>query len=182
MKGSKSTEKKSVVDQVLVRLKEKERPERGKRTLVHVKPEYLQYYLTKTGWTKADYKKVDQIKYQFSSDEIFVLVPKSARSSDYTQSLQNIVRTISQLEEREESAVVKNILNPNVDVLKFRFLGSSADLGSLPLDYTQKAIERMDGIMPPSGKPCGPTTAENVRCIAREALAAYEAFEKENKG
>src|ERR1700744_1147102 len=98
------------------------------RTLVHVKPEYLQHYLTKTGWTKADYKRVDQIKYQFSSDEIFVLVPKNAKSSDYTQSLKNIVRTISQVEEREESAVVKNILNPNVDILKFRFLGSSADL------------------------------------------------------
>lgn len=43
MKGKKSTSKSSVVDQVLVRLKEKERPERGKRTLVLTKATYSEF-------------------------------------------------------------------------------------------------------------------------------------------
>lgn len=41
------------------------------------------------------------------------------------------------------------------------------------LNRMAEALERMDGIMPPIGKPCGPTTAENVRTIARDILKEY---------
>lgn len=107
-----------------------------------VTTEDLRYYLAKTGWTESQYKKIDQIKYQFQGDDLFVLVPRN-RTVDYVHLVNNLITTLSQVEDRDPALVVKNILNPNVDTLKFRFLGSSAESGSLPLDYMLNAVQNI---------------------------------------
>lgn len=112
------------------------------KSISGVTTEDLQYYLAKTGWSQADYKKTDQLKYQFQGDDIFVLIPTN-KTIEYPHLVNNLVTTLSQLEERDPAAVVKNILNPNVDTLKFRFLGSTAESGSLPLDYMLNAVQNI---------------------------------------
>lgn len=108
------------------------------KSVTGISPEDVQHYLSKTGWAKVDYKKPDQLKFQ--NDDIFVIFP-SARKSDFSLAVRNLVITLSQFEKREPLEVIKNILSPNVDEIKFRFFGGEADTGSLPLDYMLNAVE-----------------------------------------
>ena len=105
-----------------------------------IKPDSLQAYLARTGWTKQSQTAGNQIKYQMPELDLMVIVPQNTRSADYGQAVRNLVRTISQIEERDIGEIVKNILTPTVDVLKFRFLGANADIGSLPFDYAMGAV------------------------------------------
>lgn len=110
-------------------------------TLDKLRTESVQYYLSRAGWRQSSYKQDTMFRFELIDDsEIGVYLPKDPMVRDYGDALALLVRTVSQVEERPIEAVVKNITSPNVDTLKFRFTGSSADTGSLPLDYTLSAI------------------------------------------
>ena len=106
-----------------------------------IKPDFVQSYLSRSGWTQVDFNVQENFKYQFLNTDLVVLVPRNTHSKDYSQSLFNVISTVSQVEERDINSVVKNIATPSVDTLKFRFIGAGADVGSLPLEYTLNAIE-----------------------------------------
>lgn len=111
------------------------------QNLSAIKPDFVQSYLTKTGWIKTDYSARENIKYELPNTNAIILLPKNIKALDYSQSLKNVIETLSQIEERSFDIILKNIMNPSVDTLRFRFIGSGADLGSLPLGYTLNAVE-----------------------------------------
>ena len=110
-------------------------------TLDRLRPESVQYYLSRAGWRQAVYKQDTVLRFELEGDSnIGVYLPKDRNFRDYGDALTLLVRTLSQVEDRSPAEVIKNIASPNVDLLKFRFTGSSADMGTLPLDYTLSAI------------------------------------------
>jgi hypothetical protein len=91
--------------------------------------------------TVSSVRPEDQIKFNFKDDgDIFVIVPKNLKSSDYGFAVGKVLRTLSQMERRNESEILRNIISPNVDVMKFRFLGAGVDGTSLPLSYAMNAV------------------------------------------
>lgn len=110
-------------------------------TISSVRPEDLQYYLSRSGWEQKVFKREDQIKFNFKEDgDIFVIVPKNLKSSDYGYAVGKVLKTLSQLERRNEGDILRNIISPNVDVMKFRFVGAGVDGSSLPLSYAMNAV------------------------------------------
>lgn len=107
-----------------------------------IRPESLQYYLSRAGWQEVDFARRDMIRYEFAEDNrVFVLVPRNANTSDYREAVWRAVRTVSQIENRDYISVFKNMYSPNLDTLKLRFMGAGAEAGSLPLDYMRGAID-----------------------------------------
>lgn len=107
-----------------------------------IKPSMFKAYLSRNGWEKVPYKKKAITKYVLSTDKEFsILVPESHSTRDYIHSVEKALRILSQIEGRSKELVLKGILCPNQDELRFQFGGSSAIAGSLPLDYLISAAK-----------------------------------------
>lgn len=117
------------------------------QNLSSITPEFVQSYLSRSGWIEEKYNLNENFKYKFQNTDLIVFVPKNTYSKDYQQSLFNVINTLSQLEERDMNSIIKNITSPSVDTLKFRFIGAGTAAGSLPLEYTLIAIENIRDIL-----------------------------------
>ena len=56
-------------------------------------------------------------------------------ATDYVISLKKVIDIISFFQNISVEDIVKNIMSPNQDILKFRFKGPFADQATLPLDF-----------------------------------------------
>ena len=66
------------------------------QNLSSITPEFVQSYLSRSGWIEEKYNLNENFKYKFQNTDLIVFVPKNTYSKDYQQSLFNVINTLSQ--------------------------------------------------------------------------------------
>lgn len=95
----------------------------------------VQQYLLSRGWEKIPTKKPDVVVI-VSPDNVAkndILLPLSRSFADYAQSMAEVIRKISQFEQREEVQIFNDLVAPPSDTVRFRIDNESTSSGLIPL-------------------------------------------------
>lgn len=108
-----------------------------------ITPLSIDRYLFILGWERDDnFINKHMWRYVDSSNpEVQILVPNKERYPDYYVRLENLISTLSELLDKPEGEIIKDLKNIYSDKLEFRIISDIADAGKLPLDYATECIE-----------------------------------------
>ncbi len=104
-----------------------------------VKVTDLRAYLLGRGWRIRPYSNTQMIYFEGPSDDegrpIVQLVPASEQLSDYSYRIQELISTLSIIEERPEDEVYRSIVTPTCDVLRLRLESDETRAGTLDFGF-----------------------------------------------
>lgn len=108
--------------------------------LSKIDPEKVIGFLSSAGWKNQDPDNTEVYRY-IHEDGGMLIIPTSSRVPRYSKSISNVISTISEWEDTDETRVFQQIVTPNADSLVFSFRGEAADKGSFPLSWIQDAAK-----------------------------------------
>ena len=101
--------------------------------LAAVPPRSLYAYLDAQGWERVRPYGDMGDAFALKERDREVLVPASAEFADYSVRVNEVVATLSQVEERDRDAVLRDLLLADVDLVRVRIADGTGN-GSLPID------------------------------------------------
>jgi hypothetical protein len=108
-----------------------------------VDPQNLRVYALATGWARAGIVGRSFAVFSHPDDDLDqVLVPLNVFAPDYGRRIGDAVQVLAEREKRPAQEVLRDLLQADADVLRFRIVSSEASRGTLPLE---EAIDLLDG-------------------------------------
>jgi hypothetical protein len=108
-----------------------------------VDPQNLRSYALATGWMRAGIVGRRFAVFSHPSDELDqVLVPLNVLAPDYGRRIGDAVLVLAEREKRSPQEILRDLLQADSDLLRFRIVSSDASRGTLPLE---EAIDLLGG-------------------------------------
>jgi hypothetical protein len=109
-----------------------------------LKPLEIAAYLRSKGWRQeADIQtKATLWLHSMDGDEEDVTLPSRSEFGDYALRIQEVLRTLSKVEQRSEIDILRDLLTATSDLVRVRAPTLNADSGSLPLEQAVHFVER----------------------------------------
>jgi hypothetical protein len=111
----------------------------------------LRAYLLSNGWKVRPFKRPQVIYFEGPPGDdgrpLVLLVPASEHLRDYLFRVEEILRTLSILENRSLSEVVRNILMPTADILHLRLESPETRTGTLELRFVEHFFSAMKDML-----------------------------------
>lgn len=109
----------------------------------------LDRYLQLNGWVR-NYNFPNKNLMVFNNDSVHpktLAIPSRENLDDFYILVQKAVDTLSKIENRAFSDIVKDITTTFVDRLEFRFISASTEDGKIPLDYASNCVEGLKDLI-----------------------------------
>lgn len=100
----------------------------------------LEKYLLFNNWIR-DYDYPNKNMMVFHNEEDILAFPASERLSDFYIAIPNVIKILSELQDKEEKEIIKEITTSYHDKIEFRIKSKSAEKGKLPLGYAARCID-----------------------------------------
>jgi hypothetical protein len=110
-------------------------------TVNDLRPSEIETYLRSKDWTLRSEVDAGAVWISPSRGDADVFVPRHPEFADYARRILDLVRTLSELEERPGSAVVRDLVLVAADVIRFRLPSTAADQ-SIPLDDALQLFQK----------------------------------------
>lgn len=108
-----------------------------------VTPVQIIAYLRAHGWKRGDDNAGLSVYWiGGSEDEYELLVPSSRALSGYVRRIADILRLVSDSEDRSELDVYRDIVTSTVDIIRIRAIDSSFNDGTIPIEGGVALVER----------------------------------------
>jgi hypothetical protein len=109
-----------------------------------LKPLELAAYLRSKGWTQQADLQGKAILWIYEGDgvESDVTVPLRREFADYALRVQEVLQTLSRVEQRSELDILRDLLTAAADLVRVRAPSMDGDSGSLPLEQGVQFVER----------------------------------------
>lgn len=105
-------------------------------------------YLSLKGVVKENFDiNFDKIKIQDGEELLEIIIPNRENLIDYHSRINDLIHTISTIENKQVEEIAENLLNIGYDLLKFRFKASSTTDGNIPLLGYTEIIKGIENIM-----------------------------------
>lgn len=113
----------------------------GDDVLQSLKPQSIRLYLNSRGWIKRKSAiTFDIFTKKDSSEE--VLVPNDSSYSDYVQRIEDLLLSLSQIENTSPSYILTGLmLSSATDILEYKYIPDSGEAGIIPIDRMISIIE-----------------------------------------
>lgn len=86
-----------------------------------IRPTYARDYVKAKGWRRVQTKSREYALFETSENTLMqVLIPQDPRASDYAERILEAAERLSEIEERDLTAVLRDMLRPGADCLHFR--------------------------------------------------------------
>ncbi|MDR2762056.1 MAG: hypothetical protein LBB88_05595 [Planctomycetaceae bacterium] len=107
-----------------------------------IKPFNVKRYLLTKKWQESVCRTRDDICILTCPDDKYkqVCVPRQNNYQRYATEILSIIQFISQIEQREITSLITNLLDPAADILQFRLQSEQTESGSLSLGIINKFI------------------------------------------
>ena len=104
-------------------------------------------YLQNRGWTINDYSDFAyKITLSLRGENFDIIIPKDERIRDYDFRIEQLLKSLSAIEDREIKTIKDDIENIGFDVVKFRFIFEKYN-GAMPLNDFTGAVEKIYDIV-----------------------------------
>jgi hypothetical protein len=108
-----------------------------------VEPQNLRSYVVATGWTRAGSLDGRFALFSHSCDDLAqVLVPLNTFAPDYGRRIGDAVLAVAEMEKRSVQEILRDLLQADSDVLRFRVVSPETAQGTMPLE---EAIDLLGG-------------------------------------
>ena len=108
--------------------------------LSKVSPRDLQGYVKSQGWVRG-FRSRNVMVYNWKGELDQVATPVDSTVRDFSELVYDAIRKLASFEDRSFLHVLTDVLNFDADVLRYRYIGTVADGGSLPLPRAFDMIE-----------------------------------------
>lgn len=103
--------------------------------LSNISPRNVTRYLKINGWEKIENAPFNIDLYRHSRHEVDIVVPKSNTGFDYVNDLLNIVKKLSNVEQRTPKEIIEDIINDSPsDIIRIGFVGYNEEKGTIPVN------------------------------------------------
>lgn len=107
--------------------------------------QHVTAYLGASGWRRrAAFPRPEVLVFDGPDDDegepIEAVIPSSTRFSDFRRRLEDLLNTLSILEDRPPLEIALDMLNPSVDRVRTRVLSEFASAGSIPLSFASVLV------------------------------------------
>jgi len=142
-----------------------------KETIIEITPEILDFYFRRNDWKKIDSQYSGLSIYINPKDEnIKLLIPKQ-RTSDYLLHIKNAVELISEIENKNITQIVNNILSLDRDFHNYRVLTVSQN--SIKLSTAEQVLASARKIFELSAKKEYDKSNFSIKENKRDKIASY---------
>ena len=108
----------------------------------------LKDYLVKKGWTITEYNRLaDRITLNSEGEEFEIIIPKREDTPDYNFRIEQLINSLSSIENRGNNQILEEIENIGFDMMQFHFISDKYTAGTMPLTNFAKAIESIDDMI-----------------------------------
>lgn len=111
-----------------------------------ITPKDISRYLDISGWTRIQtVAGARSIAFERNIEGTLVkaVIPSETLYKDFLQRTTDLVRLLSEIEQREPLWIVQDILHPDVDRLQIKVLSDIASDGSIPLAHAARLVQAM---------------------------------------
>ena len=116
-----------------------------------VKVSDLRAYLMSKGWRIKPFKRTQVIYFEGPPDDqgqpIVQLVPASEQLSDYSLRVEEIISTLSAIEERPKDEVFRSIVTPTSDILRLGLESDETRAGTLNFGFLTQFFSNMRNLL-----------------------------------
>lgn len=102
----------------------------------------LKEYLIHKGW-KIDTFSDNLDKIFLESEKIAIVIPNKESLLDYQKRINDLLISLSTIEDKEKEDIAESIINFGYDLLKMRFVNNKVKDGAIPLEYANMAIKQI---------------------------------------
>lgn len=111
----------------------------------------LRSYLLGRGWKRKPFPRSEVIRFEGPLDDerrpLVQFVPASERLKDFPLRVEEIVSTLSKIEDRPAGEILRDILTPNCDKLSVRLETAETRAGTVRLDFATQFIENLRNLL-----------------------------------
>ncbi len=99
-----------------------------------IRPTFARDYARATGWRRITTKSQEYALFENPNiNMVQLLIPQEHLASDYLERILEVAEKLSQIEKRDLTAVLRNMLNPNSDCLHFKRVSEGTKSGVISL-------------------------------------------------
>ena len=111
-------------------------------SLKAIQPSEINAYVQSKGWSRVEFEEKRAVwTKKIGETEVDLVVPLRQSFKDYHYRVENILRTLADVEKRECSKLFDDIKHSTSDIIRFRIMHSDIDDGNLPFEGSSKLIE-----------------------------------------
>lgn len=104
-------------------------------------------YLQNKGWQINEYSDLAyKITLTSKGEDFDIIIPKKEKTLDYGFRIEQLIHSLSSIEERDANVIFQEIENMGFDILGFRFIAEDYE-GTLPLNNFTNAVEKIYGMI-----------------------------------
>lgn len=111
----------------------------------------LRAYLLAKGWKIKPFQRPQVIRFEGPLDDegqpLVLLLPFSEQLRDYSLRIEEILRTLSVLENRSTAETVRNIVTPTSDILHLRLESPDTRTGTIELGFVERFFASMKDLL-----------------------------------
>lgn len=140
--------------------------------LYHITASSISRYLTLKNWQKDDFFPNKKLMVFYSPEyEEKIALPARESYKDFYIVLNEIINTLSVIEDKDINDIIKEILTVYSDRIEFRIKSAISEDGKLPLNYASQCIEGLKDLILYSA--CAEKTVQPVCARATEYAKKY---------